>query len=159
MSRRRWFHLGGVRDTVEWEIEHHLEERVDELIAQGRSREDAEAEARRAFGDVVRVRDEMRAEDGRRRLRERLRDAVDAFAMDAQQTFRRLRRSPGYAAVAILVLGLAIGMNTALFSALQHALLRGLPYPGADRLVLFDMLLQPPAAAPDTMPWSWPKYV
>lgn len=160
MSRRRWFHLGGDTEAVAWEIEHHLTERVDELIAQGRSRADAEEEARRAFGDVARVCAEMQAEDRRRRLRERLRDAIDAFATDARQTLRRLRRSPGYATVVILVLGLAIGMNTALFSALQHALLRGMPYRDAERLVLFDLLLQPRAAAPiDTMPWSWPKYV
>lgn len=54
---------------------------------------------------------------------------------DLRLAFRSLRRSPGFAAVAILILGLGIGANTALFGALQATVLRTLPYPQPERLV------------------------
>jgi predicted permease len=54
---------------------------------------------------------------------------------DLKLAFRQLAKSPGFAAIAILTLGLAIGANTAIFSALNAALLRPLPYPHAGRLV------------------------
>ncbi|MFW6078494.1 MAG: ADOP family duplicated permease [Gemmatimonadota bacterium] len=165
MGRLRRLFLGGlwspeVDDAVEWEIRHHLEERIDELVAGGMSRSEAEREARRSFGDLERVRREMRAVSRGRRRRERFGRLLESLGEDVRDAWRRVRSRPGFAAVVVLVLGLGIGANATLFSALEAALLKSAPYPDADRLVIADLLTtSSEAGSPaDTLQWSYPKY-
>src|SRR5574341_223662 len=54
---------------------------------------------------------------------------------DFRFAFRTLSRNPGFAAVAVVVLGLGIALTTTVFSVVEGTLLRSLPFPGADRLV------------------------
>src|SRR5262245_23471062 len=64
---------------------------------------------------------------------------MSSFVHDVRYAVRLLRRSPGFAITAILTLALAIGANTAIFSAVQGVLIAPLPYPDPDRLVrLFE---------------------
>ncbi len=58
-----------------------------------------------------------------------------ALSANLRHVFRRLGRSPGFAAVALLTLALGIGANTAIFSVLNGVVLKPLPFPDSERLV------------------------
>jgi len=79
---------------------------------------------------------------------------------DLRFAFRTLARSPVFTITALLVLALGVGINGAIFTAIEAALLAPLPYPDPDRLVILDLAVveddQP--GSPRAIPWSWPKY-
>jgi len=121
--------------SIDEEVRFHLEERAADLMALGLSEAEARRQAESAFGDVQRVREELRRIESSRRRRERRRARLGGWGRDLRLGARRLLRSPGYALVAVLTLALGIGATVAMFSVLNAIVLRSLPYPGADRLV------------------------
>ncbi|HEU4628421.1 MAG TPA: ABC transporter permease [Gemmatimonadaceae bacterium] len=141
-NARRAFRLprGGaqVDAQVDDELQFHLEERIEELVAQGLTREQAEAEARRRFGDVARWRKEAAAIDRDQVRDERRADVLDTLRRETRQAARALVRAPGFSLVALLTLALGLGAATAIFAVLDAVVLRPLPYPAADRLVWID---------------------
>lgn len=110
------------------ELRFHLERAEAEKVRRGMSRSEAARAARLEIGGVESVKERVRGERGTRWLEDLGKDLV--FGL------RTLRRSPAFAAAAILTLALGIGGNIAMFSIFDGVLLRPLPYPGADRLVL-----------------------
>ncbi len=134
---RRYTRFFGPDPTadVKDELRFHLEAKTDDLIGQGWRPEDAHKEAERQFGDlrtVQRIGQQMGEKTERRR---RLSDYWTDLLQDVRYTFRTLSSDPGFAAVSVLILTLAIGANIAVFSVVNTLLLRPLPFPNAHELV------------------------
>jgi len=108
------------------EIRLHIEERAEQLIGEGLSREEAERQARLAFGN-------------RTLLEERSREVwqwptLESIWADLRFALRQLRRSPGFVFVAIVTLALAIGANAVVFAVLNGLFLRPLNVPQGQSL-------------------------
>lgn len=119
-SRRR------IYNDLSDEIHQHLEEKVEELVAGGMDRQKAISTAQREFGNTLNV-------------EERGREVwtwfwIETSLRDARLAMRQLLRNPGFTLVVLLTLTLAIGLNTAVFTAVNALLLRALPYPQPERL-------------------------
>jgi putative ABC transport system permease protein len=119
---------GRRRDAdLQQEIDTHLALLADELERRGITREDANVEARRAFGGVQRTRMAYREQLGF--------PIVDAFVQDVRFAVRMLTRERGFAITSILVLGLGIGVNNMMFTLIYGITMRGLPIPERDRVL------------------------
>jgi uncharacterized protein YoaH (UPF0181 family) len=121
VMRRRLF------DNLSGEIQQHLMEKTEALMAEGMSREQAEHAAKREFGNVTRI-----EEKGREAWMWPL---AESLCADAKFAVRQLAKNYGFAATAILTLALGIGATTAIFSLVNAVLLRSLPFPEPDRLM------------------------
>ena len=112
------------------ELRFHIDELTEENIAAGMSAKEARRRAVMEFG-------------GQENFMEQLRDVyrvrfVDATIANLKSAFRFIRKSPTFSATVILTLALAIGANSAVFSAIDAILLKPLPFPNGDELVRVD---------------------
>ncbi len=121
---------------VDEELSFHLAMRQRDLEAAGAGPEEAQREARRRFGDVGAVADECRRLAGQRERKVRRLQLLAEVTQDGRHALRQLRRSRGFAATAILTLALGIAATTTIFSVVDGVVLRPLPFPGGDRLVV-----------------------
>ncbi len=114
------------------EIRTHLEIEARELTSAGASRSEAEAAARRAFGNPTQI-----AEDARDVWTPRW---IEELGRNLRYAARSLRRNPGFAIVSVLTLALGIGANTAIFSVVKDVLLEPLAYREAGRIMAVQTL-------------------
>ncbi|HKN75694.1 MAG TPA: ABC transporter permease [Candidatus Acidoferrum sp.] len=109
------------------ELQSHLSMAAQDRTDRGELPEQARAAARRELGNVGLIREVTREMWGWRWLYD--------LTGDVRHGVRTLRKSPGFAVVAVLSLALGIGATTAMFSLIYAVLLHPFPYAGADRIV------------------------
>ena len=115
------------RDVAD-EVQHYLAEATAAHLARGLSPDAARRAARLEIGNATVVRDQVRGYGWE--------NVVGSSAADLFYAFRRLRRSPGFTAVAVLTLALGVGATTAIFGALYPILIEPLPYAHAGRITM-----------------------
>jgi predicted permease len=136
------------------EIADHLERRAAALNEKGASAEEARRQARVRFGNTTRLREESRGI--------RLWTSVEGMLQDVRHAWRGMRKGPAFAVTATLSLALAIGANTATYSIVDAAILRPLPVPEPERLLLLswpDIADPGLPAGQERESFSYPEYL
>src|SRR5512143_2478980 len=125
------------------EIRYHLDRLTEDFRSRGLGEREAQQAARVRFGDPGAVRRSLQAAGSRRVRRERRAEWLAALGQDLHHAMRRLRRERGFTVAVVSVLALGIGAATAMFSAVDAALLRPLPFASAARLVVLRSVSVP----------------
>jgi putative ABC transport system permease protein len=158
IARRLWalVHRNQFDSDLQEEVRLHLELREQEEIERGLSPKEAHYAVQSRFGNEL-------------LLREKSRDMwrwiwLEDFIQDVRYGLRVLVKNPGFAVVAVLTLALGVGINAAMFSVINTALLTPLPYKNPDRLVWlgtrFPGFNHPiPVSGPDFLDWRSQNHV
>jgi predicted permease len=125
-----------IYDDLAEEMREHIEEKTEQFVRDGMSRQEAEHAARRAFGNAT-------------LMEERGREAwqwprLESIWADVKFALRQMRKSPAFTATAILTLALGIGANTGIFTLTHALLLKSLPIPEPERLARIALDIDSP---------------
>jgi hypothetical protein len=149
---RSLFRRHRVEQDLDDELRFHLEALIDQHQRAGMNA----ADARRAA---------LREMDGLELRKEQCRDArrvgaIDALVQDLRYALRGMRRNPAFSSMAVLTLALGIGATTAILSVINGVLLRQLPFPAGDRLIVINAttpargVMRDTTSFPDFLDWQ-----
>jgi predicted permease len=161
-----WFRLQHgpqrVERDVDTELGFHLDMRTQRLIEHGLDPASARAQALRQFGDWDQVRSELVAIDSQQAKTDKRANYLAELRQDTVYAVRALRHNLGFALVVVLSLAIGIGANTAIFTLIDALLLRPLPVPEPDRLVVIGDPRRTNSASDGSLRtdlFSYPVYV
>jgi putative ABC transport system permease protein len=115
---------------LEDELRFHFERQLEKYLRSGLTREEAMRRVRMEFGGLEQVKEECRDARGVQ--------LIEALFHDVRYAMRTLRKSPGFAGVALFTVALGIGATTAIFSVVYGVLLRPLPFKDSAGLVVLN---------------------
>ncbi len=138
----RWFRILGdrlrglfgrerVTGEIHDELAHHVDLATADYVRRGMTPEDARAAAIRQVGNVPSLQDQGYEVRGG--------GVIEATVSDARFAMRLMRRQPGFSLIALMTIALGIGATSTIFGVANGVLLKPLPYPDADRLVMVWM--------------------
>jgi macrolide transport system ATP-binding/permease protein len=143
------FRRSRFRSELDEEMAFHRAQAQKELTARGMSAEEARLAAGRQFGNAARLREESQEEVG---------FSAESVLQDLRFALRQLRKNPGFAATAVLILALGIAASVAIFAFVDAALIKPLPYQDPQRLAqLFESIPLGPLfhlSYPDYLDWK-----
>jgi predicted permease len=129
-SPMRWLHVLGLGkpspdESAALEVEHHIAELADRLVAEGMAVEEARREAERHFGDRTRYTAKMRRLEEASLRGDHLWTSAEVLRQSLVSVARTARREPGFTAAVVLTLALGIGANATMYGIVDRLLLRG----------------------------------
>jgi hypothetical protein len=128
------FRLGGLFNKqrndreLEEEIESHVQMHIEDNLQSGMTPEEARRQAMIKLGGIESTKEAYRDQRGL--------PVLESLSQDIRYGARQLRRNPGFTAVAVLALATCIGGSLAMFAVVDAVLIRPLPFPDADQLVV-----------------------
>jgi predicted permease len=116
-------------DDLDEEMAFHREHAAREFLASGMTSEAAYYAALRQFGNVTKLKEQSHQEVG---------FTMETVVQDLRFSLRQMRKNPGFALTAVIILALGIGASVAIFAFVDAALIKPLPYPNPTRIVAVD---------------------
>ena len=129
---RSLFRRPRVEQELDEELRYHIDRQIEAHLENGLTPEAARHAAMRAMGSIEQLKEGCR--DMRRG------HVLEELAGDLRYGLRSLRQNPGFTAAVVLTVAVGIGANSAIFSVVEAALLRPLPFPRPERLVMIDSI-------------------